>query len=149
MNPRLGGRNVATGTTADQRAAALVSRWCRADPGLGRRTLVDLRTGIANEIEAAEEQRTTYLHTRNRTLHARLECAVAAIKELRLKQAVRQSVEKDWYRNVAGRGVRLGLAALKEYARDRSEQIRHETRAKNRPHVESDTRNHLDTEKPE
>ncbi len=114
--------------TPTQRADRLVAMWDRNDITLGDDLTV--RANIVSEIEDAQLQTATYLSTRNVNLHARLECAVAAIRELRLKDAVRQSVTKDWYRNVAGRGVRLGLAALKEYAQSRSEQIRHETRAK-------------------
>lgn len=141
------GNNRQARLTADQRAERLVAKWDRSDPTFGDRSM-DLEPGIANEIEAAEEDTHRHLRTRITTITAQLECSIAAIKELRLKQAVRQSVANDWYRNVAGRGVRLGLAALRTYKQDVSEQIRHETRAKNRPHVESETRNHLDRKKP-
>ena len=136
------GNNKQARLTADQRARAIVKR-CGLH-GETHHSLDVLRNGIANEIEAAEEDTHRHLRTRIETLTAQLECAHAAIRELRLKTAVRQSVTKDWYRNVAGRGVRLGLAVLRTYKLDRSEQIRHEARAKSKPHAGSETRNYPD-----
>ena len=103
--------------TPTRRAHRLVVKWGAYD--------VDgqMHVGIAAEIAAAEEATNQALRTRNANLHAQLECAVAAIRELRLDRAVRQSVTKDWYRNVAGRGVRLGLAALRSFKESRSTKI--------------------------
>ena len=103
--------------TPARRAHRLVVKWGAYDAD------GQMHVGIAAEIEAAEAATNQSLRTRNANLHAQLECAVAAIRELRLKDAQRQSVERDLYRNVAGKGVRLGLAALRSFKEGRSTKI--------------------------
>ena len=102
--------------THEERADDLIALWDAVGEGdIGN--IITVRENLERAFAAVELDTSKWLRSRLENTRAKMECALAALKEMHLERAQREVQLRgfDSYRGVAGKGVRMARQALKEY----------------------------------